>query len=101
MREADADVSSYILFFHHPYWFEFDGILYYKAGVQILTGDGYNVKQFDAPIGGPVFYVMIDFFVHDIFLTIKKEKKTIPTPLSIVIIFIVRKISCTKKSIIT
>lgn len=64
-------VSSYILFFHHPYWFEFDGILYYKAGVQILTGDGYNVKQFDAPIGGPVFYVMIDFFVHDIFLTMK------------------------------
>ena len=64
-------VSTYILFFHHPYWFEFDGILYYKAGVQILTGDGYNVKQFDAPIGGPVFYAMVDFFVHDIFFTMK------------------------------
>jgi hypothetical protein len=64
-------LSSYILFFHHPYFFEFDGIIYYETGLQILEGGGYNVKQFDTPIGGPVFFGIIDSLFHDGILTIK------------------------------
>lgn len=64
-------ISAYILFFHHPYWFEFDGILYYKTGLQILEGGGVNVKQFDTSIGGPVFFGIIDSIFHNGFLTLK------------------------------
>ena len=64
-------ISAYILFFHHPYWFEFDGILYYKTGLQILEGGGVNVKQFDTPIGGPVFFGIVDSIFHNGFLTLK------------------------------
>jgi hypothetical protein len=64
-------VSSYFLFFHHPYFFEFDGIIYYKTGLQILEGGGFNVKQFDTPIGGPVFFGIVDSLFNNGFLTIK------------------------------
>lgn len=64
-------VSAYILFFHHPYFFEFDGIIYYKTGLQILEGGGSNVKQFDTPIGGPVFFAIVDSIIHDGILTMK------------------------------
>ncbi len=64
-------ISFYILFFHHPYWFEFDSIVYYKTGLQILEGGGFNVKQFDTPVGGPVFFGIADSFINNGFLTIK------------------------------
>ena len=64
-------ISSYIMIFHHTFWFEFDGILYFETGVQILNGDGINVKQNDTPIGGPVIYALIDLVINNSFLTMK------------------------------
>ena len=64
-------ISSYIMFFHHDYWFEFDGLLYFETGLQIIDGKGINVKQFDTPIGGPVIYGLFDLIINNGFLTMK------------------------------
>lgn len=64
-------VISYVSFFHHPYFFEFDGIYYLSAGEVILDGDGKNVKMFNAPVGGPVIYATLNSFFDDGFNLLK------------------------------
>ena len=41
-------IVIYISFFHHPYWFSDDGVLYFWWGDQILQGNGENVEIFDS-----------------------------------------------------
>jgi 4-amino-4-deoxy-L-arabinose transferase-like glycosyltransferase len=62
---------SFVSFTYHPYWFEFDGIYYLKAGETIIDGDGNNVKMFNAPIGGPIIYATINSIIDDGFNLIK------------------------------
>jgi hypothetical protein len=62
---------SFVSFVYHPYWFEFDGIYYLKAGEAIISGDGNNVKMFNAPIGGPVIYAIINSIMDDGFNLLK------------------------------
>ena len=64
-------ITSYVIFFHHPYWFEFDGNLIFHVGKQILSGDGGNVKLVDVPIGGPIIYATLDSLFNNGFFTMK------------------------------
>jgi 4-amino-4-deoxy-L-arabinose transferase-like glycosyltransferase len=64
-------IFLYLSVFHHPYWYERDGIYYLNAGLQILDGDGSNVKLFNAPLGGPVIFAFFSNIFLDSFLTIK------------------------------
>jgi len=64
-------IFSYIAFFHHNFWFENDGIYFLEVGKEILNGNGWNVKLFDAPPGGPVFFAILDSFFDDGFFTLK------------------------------
>ena len=64
-------VTGYITFFHHDYWFEYDGIYYLNQGNEILKGDGENVRLIGATIGGPVIYSSVNSIIDDGFLTLK------------------------------
>lgn len=61
----------YVSIFHHMYFYETDGMHYLQAGEQIIHGDKNNVKLFDAPIGGPVFYATLNEFVDNGFILLK------------------------------
>ena len=87
---------SYITFFHHPYWFETDGILYYNWGVDILSGNGQNVKIPDAPIGGPILHVMLNPIFNDPFLTGKIISLLSGTGIVFLSFFIIRNVFDTK-----
>jgi len=62
---------SYIAFFQHTFWFENDGIYFLKVGEEFLNGNGWNVKLFDAPPGGPIFFASINSLFDDGFFTLK------------------------------
>ena len=65
-------IVSYVAFFHHNFWIvDSDGIIYLRAGEQILNGDGKNVFLLNAPVGGPVFYAGINSVFNDGFFTMK------------------------------
>ena len=65
-------IVSYVAFFHHNFWIvDNDGIIYLRAGEQILNGDGKNVFLLNAPIGGPVFYAGLNSVFNDGFFTMK------------------------------
>ena len=64
-------VTGYITFFHHDYWFEYDGIYYLNQGNEILKGNGENVRLIGATIGGPVIYSSVNSIIDDGFLTLK------------------------------
>ena len=56
-------ITSYVAFFQHNSWIvDQDGILYLHAGEEILQGNGKNVKLFDAPLGGSIFFAFINSF---------------------------------------
>ena len=57
--------------FYHNYWFENDGIFFFRLGEQIVAGEGENVKTLDAPVGGTVIYGMLNLILKDGFTTVK------------------------------
>ncbi len=57
--------------FYHNYWFENDGIYFFRIGEQILAGEGENIKTPDAPVGGTVIYGILNLILKDGFTTVK------------------------------
>jgi 4-amino-4-deoxy-L-arabinose transferase-like glycosyltransferase len=66
-------ITASVAFFHHTYWtiFDQDGLIYYQAGKEILSGNGANVQLLNAGPGGPVLYAILDLVFHDGFFVIK------------------------------
>lgn len=62
---------SYVSFFINIIWSNYDGFYYLKQGEAILSGNGLDIKVWNAPIGGPVVYAATNYFVKDGFLTLK------------------------------
>ena len=58
-------VITYISFFHHPYWFNDDGVLYFWWGDQILNGNGANVEIFNSSPGGSVVHAGLNYLIQD------------------------------------
>ena len=64
--------TSYVAFFHHTSWIvDQDGIGYLHGGELILSGNGKNVKFFDAPYGGPIFFATMNSFFENGFVVMK------------------------------
>ena len=63
-------IVSVDIFYHH-YWFENDGIYFFRIGEQILAGEGENIKTPDAPVGGTVIYGILNLILKDGFTTVK------------------------------
>ncbi len=86
-------VFSCITFFHHNYWWsDVDGAFYLQVGEQILSGDGYNVRVSQAPVGGPILYSSINSFVDNGFLTMKTIALLSCTGIVFVSFYIIRNI---------
>ena len=65
-------VTSYVAFFEHTSWIvDQDGIGYLHGGESILAGNGKNVKFFDAPYGGAIFFALVNSFFDDGFTVMK------------------------------
>lgn len=62
-------VAVYLSFFHHPYWFSDDGVLYFWWGEQILQGNGANVEIFDSPPGGSLVHAGLNYLIQDAFVS--------------------------------
>jgi hypothetical protein len=62
-------IVIYISFFHHPYWFSDDGVLYFWWGDQILQGNGENVEIFDSPPGGSIIHAALNYLIQDAFIS--------------------------------
>jgi hypothetical protein len=64
-------VVGYISFFHHNYWFEYDGIYYLHQGEEVFRGNGENTRLYGSTITGPVIYHSVNSILNDGFLTLK------------------------------
>ena len=65
-------ITAYIAFFHHTSWIvDQDGMMYLHAGEEILQGNGKNIKLFDAPYGGPIFFAFVNSFFNEGFVVMK------------------------------
>jgi len=65
-------VTSYIAFFDHAAWIvDQDGMVYLHGGESIIEGNGKNVKFFDAPYGGPIFFALVNSVFEDGFTVMK------------------------------
>lgn len=64
-------MTSYITFFHHDYWFEYDGIYYLHQGEEALKGNGENGRLIGSTIVGPIIYAVTNYIIKDGFLTLK------------------------------
>ena len=94
-------IMMYVSVFHHAYFYETDGMHYLQAGEQILYGDKTNVKLYDAPIGGPVFYATLNEFVDNGFVTLKIISLLSITGVVFFSYFIVKNIFNSKIALIT
>ena len=64
--------TSYVAFFHHTAWIvDQDGIGYLHGGESILAGNGKNIKFFDAPFGGPIFFALVNSVFDNGFTVMK------------------------------
>ncbi len=57
--------------FYHNYWFENDGIFFFRIGEQMLAGETENIKSPDAPVGGTIIYGILNLILKDGFTTVK------------------------------
>ncbi len=64
-------VFLYVDIFINIYWMNYDGYYYLNQGNAILSGNGQDIKAWNAPIGGPVIYSITNAFVNDGYLTLK------------------------------
>lgn len=94
-------IVTYLTFVHHNFWYEFDGILPLYAGEQILAGDGENVKMVDAPVGGTVFFAILNLIFNDGFFTYKIISIIFGTGIIFVSYYIIKNIFNAKIAIIS
>ncbi len=94
-------ITGYITFFHHDYWFEYDGIYYLHQGEEILKGNGDNVRLIGATVTGPVIYSIVDSVINDGFLTLKLFALFGGTAIIFVSYFIIKNIYNEKIAIIS
>jgi hypothetical protein len=94
-------VVGYISFFHHNYWFEYDGIYYLHQGEEVFRGNGENTRLYGATITGPVIYHSVNLILNDGFLTLKLFALLGGTTIIFVSYCIVKNIFNVKIAIIT
>jgi hypothetical protein len=92
---------SYITFFHHDYWFEYDGIYYLHQGEEVLKGNGENTKLIGATIVGPIIYASVNSVIEDGFLTLKLFALFGGTAIVFISYFIIKNIFGEKIAIIS
>jgi hypothetical protein len=84
-------VVFFIVAFHfHPYWAEGDGLFYFQSGEEVLNGNGKNIFLADAPVNGPVFYVLVNNIFNDAFITLKTLALLSGTGIILISYFIIR-----------
>jgi 4-amino-4-deoxy-L-arabinose transferase-like glycosyltransferase len=94
-------IFAYIAFFHHNYWWsDVDGAFYLQKGEEILSGNGYNVRVSQAPVGGPILYASINSFVDNGFLVMKTIALLSCTGIVFVSFYIIRNIFSFKIAIV-
>ena len=65
-------ITFYVAFFHNTSWIvDQDGMGLLHAGEEILKGNAKNVKLFDAPYGGPIFFGFLNSFFDEGFSVMK------------------------------
>lgn len=61
-------IFSYIAFFHHPFWFEPEGVMYLNWGNDLVFGDASEVYIPDSPVGWPIIHSVLSDYFGDAFV---------------------------------
>lgn len=60
-------IFSYIAFFHHPFWFEPEGVMYLNWGNDLIFGNASEVYIPDSPVGWPIIHSVLSDYFGDAF----------------------------------
>lgn len=61
-------IFSYIAFYHHPFWFEPEGIMYLNWGNDLIFGNASDVYIPDSPVGWPIIHSILSYYLGDAFV---------------------------------